>query len=91
MLTTGVAVVSDGYVLPWALSLSFASAGTGIFIKKIGKYLTSLLPCIFFARQCALYFHARCMFVFGAPKSALPSRWSPDRYPLLHSVPFLHF
>ncbi|KAL2357656.1 MFS multidrug transporter-like protein [Cryomyces antarcticus] len=32
-------LLSGVYLLPFALSLSFASAGTGIFIRKTGKYL----------------------------------------------------
>ncbi|KAL2137263.1 hypothetical protein VTI74DRAFT_4994 [Chaetomium olivicolor] len=37
-------LMSGVYVLPWVMSLSLMSAGTGIFIKKTGKYL----PCIIF-------------------------------------------
>lgn len=37
-------LLSGVYLLPLALSLSFMSAGTGLFIKKTGKYL----PCIWF-------------------------------------------
>ncbi|KAK0630238.1 major facilitator superfamily domain-containing protein [Bombardia bombarda] len=37
-------LMSGVYVLPYALSLSFTSAATGVLIKKTGKYL----PCIIF-------------------------------------------
>lgn len=37
-------LMSGVYVLPWVMSLSLVSAGTGIVIKKTGKYL----PCIIF-------------------------------------------
>ncbi|KAK3382561.1 major facilitator superfamily domain-containing protein [Lasiosphaeria ovina] len=37
-------LLSGVYALPFALALSLCSAGTGIFIKKTGKYL----PCIIF-------------------------------------------
>ncbi|KAK4041434.1 major facilitator superfamily domain-containing protein [Parachaetomium inaequale] len=37
-------LMSGVYILPWVMSLSLVSAGTGIVIKKTGKYL----PCIVF-------------------------------------------
>jgi hypothetical protein len=37
-------LMSGVYILPWVMSLSLVSAGTGIVIKKTGKYL----PCIIF-------------------------------------------
>ncbi|SPQ18388.1 a6e3ba98-04c9-4071-a767-faa8f08474f3 [Thermothielavioides terrestris] len=37
-------LMSGVYILPWVMSLSLLSAGTGFFIKKTGKYL----PCIIF-------------------------------------------
>jgi MFS family permease len=37
-------LMSGGYILPFAMSLSLVSAVTGIVIKKTGKYL----PCIIF-------------------------------------------
>lgn len=36
-------LLSGLYLLPFALSLSFVSAGTGIFIKKTGKYLPGII------------------------------------------------
>ncbi len=35
-------LLSGVYLLPYALSLSFMSGGTGIFIKKTGKYLPAI-------------------------------------------------
>ncbi|KAK4129161.1 MFS general substrate transporter [Parathielavia appendiculata] len=37
-------LMSGVYILPWVVSLSLVSAGTGIVIKKTGKYV----PCIIF-------------------------------------------
>ncbi len=37
-------LLSGVYVLPYTLSLALTSAGTGVFIKRTGKYL----PCIIF-------------------------------------------
>ncbi|CAJ2499934.1 Uu.00g027870.m01.CDS01 [Anthostomella pinea] len=41
-------LLSGVYLLPFALSLSFVSAGTGIWMKKTGKYLPAIILGMFF-------------------------------------------
>ncbi|EAQ93076.1 hypothetical protein CHGG_01311 [Chaetomium globosum CBS 148.51] len=36
-------LMSGVYILPWVMSLSLVSAGTGLVIKKTGKYLPSII------------------------------------------------